>query len=212
MEATSKLTSKGQVTIPKSVRDGPGPERRRRAGLPGRGQPGDDLQAGGLHRAGRLGARAAGTQRCTLGRDRSQDPPGALREASLTAFLDTNVVIRHLTGDPPGQAARATAALASDEPLLLSDVVFAACVFVLESGYGVTRERVADLLRSIHMQQATETVNALTLLRALAIYELDGLDFAEAHLAAQAEATGVREILSFDRSIDRLATVTRREH
>jgi predicted nucleic acid-binding protein len=61
------------------------------------------------------------------------------------------------------------------------------------------------------MQQATETVNALTLLRALAIYELDGLDFAEAHLAAQAEATGVREILSFDRSIDRLATVTRRE-
>ncbi|MFM9023688.1 MAG: PIN domain-containing protein, partial [Solirubrobacterales bacterium] len=108
-----------------------------------------------------------------MGRDRSQDPRGALREAALTAFLDTNVVIRHLTGDPPGQAARATAALASDEPLLLSDVVFAECVFVLESVYGVTRERVADLLRSILTQRSTETVNALTLLRALAIYELD---------------------------------------
>ncbi|MFM9128216.1 MAG: hypothetical protein ACKOTA_11875 [Solirubrobacterales bacterium] len=46
-----------------------------------------------------------------------------------------------MTGDPPGQAARATAALASGEPLLLSDVVFAECVFVLESVYGVTRER-----------------------------------------------------------------------
>ncbi|MFM9139649.1 MAG: PIN domain-containing protein [Solirubrobacterales bacterium] len=125
--------------------------------------------------------------------------------------MDTNVVIRHLTGDPPGQAARATAVLASEEPLLLSDVVFAECVFVLESVYGVTRERVAELMRSILTQRSTETVNALTLLRALAIYELDGLDFAEAHLAAQAEATGVREILSFDRSIDRLATVTRRE-
>ena len=47
--------------------------------------------------------------------------------------------------------------------------------------------------------------------RALAIYELDGLDFAEAHLAAQAEATGVGEVLSFDRSIDRVGSVTRRE-
>jgi predicted nucleic acid-binding protein len=29
---------------------------------------------------------------------------------TLTAFLDTNVLIRHLTGDPPEMAARATAA------------------------------------------------------------------------------------------------------
>jgi predicted nucleic acid-binding protein len=36
------------------------------------------------------------------------------------------------------------------------------------------------------------------------------LDFAEAYLVAQAEATGVGEILSFDRAIDRIATVTRR--
>jgi len=43
------------------------------------------------------------------------------------------------------------------------------------------------------------------------IYELDRLDFAEAYLAAQAEATGVGEVLSFDRSVDRLTTVRRRE-
>ena len=56
-----------------------------------------------------------------------------------------------------------------------------------------------------------QTVNLPTLLRALEVYELDRLDFAEAYLVAQAEATGVNEILSFDRSIDRLETVTRRE-
>jgi hypothetical protein len=33
--------------------------------------------------------------------------------AALSSFLDTNVLIRHLTGDPPGMAARATAALAA---------------------------------------------------------------------------------------------------
>ena len=65
-------------------------------------------------------------------------------------------------------------------------------------------------MRSALTLRAIETVNVLVLLRALAIYEIEGLDFAEAHLAAQAEATGVGEILSFDRSIDRIATVTRR--
>ena len=49
------------------------------------------------------------------------------------------------------------------------------------------------------------------LLRALEVYELQRLDFAEAYLVAQAEATGVGEILSFDRTIDRVETVTRRE-
>ena len=33
----------------------------------------------------------------------------------------------------------------------------------------------------------------------------------EAYLVAQAEASGVSEIVSFDRSIDRVASITRRE-
>jgi predicted nucleic-acid-binding protein len=55
------------------------------------------------------------------------------------------------------------------------------------------------------------TVDPATLLRALEVYELERLDFAEAYLVAQAEATGVNEVLSFDRSIDRMQTVTHRE-
>jgi hypothetical protein len=50
-----------------------------------------------------------------------------------------------------------------------------------------------------------------SLLRALEVFELERIDVAEAYLVAQAEATGVREILSFDRSIDRIASVARRE-
>ena len=46
---------------------------------------------------------------------------------------------------------------------------------------------------------------------ALEVYEVDRLDFAEAYLVAQAEATGINEVLSFDRSIDKIQTVTRRE-
>jgi predicted nucleic-acid-binding protein len=118
-------------------------------------------------------------------------------------------VIRHLTGDPPEMAAQATAALAGDQDLLLTDLVLAECVYVLESFYEVEPPRVADLMRSAIGLRTIKTVDPAVLLRALEVYELDRLDFAEASLVAQAEATGVNAILSFDRSIDRIATVTR---
>jgi predicted nucleic acid-binding protein len=135
----------------------------------------------------------------------------ACRAATLTAFIDTNVLIRHLTGDPPEMAALATAALAGDDVLLLTDLVLAECVYVLESFYEVERPRVAELMRSAIALSTIQTVDPPTLLRALEVYELDRLDFAEAYLVAQAEVTGVEEILSFDQSIDRVETVTRRE-
>lgn len=121
------------------------------------------------------------------------------------------MVIRHLTGDPPKAAARATASLVSRERLLCTDVVLAECVYVLESFYDVERVEVAELLRAVIAFPSIETVDEATLLRALEAYELEGLDFAEAYLVAQAEATGVREILSFDRSIDKVETIVRRE-
>jgi predicted nucleic acid-binding protein len=40
---------------------------------------------------------------------------------------------------------------------------------------------------------------------------VDRLDFAEAYLVAQAEATGVGTVLSFDKSIDRVGTVKRQD-
>ena len=95
--------------------------------------------------------------------------------------------------------------------MLLTDVVVAECIYVLESFYGVQRAHVAELLRAAIAFPSIETLDAATLLRALESYEVDRLDFAEAYLVAQAEATGVREILSFDRSIDKIATITRRE-
>jgi len=106
-------------------------------------------------------------------------------------------------------AARATAVLASGEQLLLADLVLAECVYVLESFYEVGRPQVAELMRA-----ALATIRVLheaSLLRALEVYELERIDFAEAYLVAQAEATGVREILSFDRSLDRVASIARRE-
>jgi predicted nucleic-acid-binding protein len=116
-----------------------------------------------------------------------------------------------LTGDPPEMAVRSTAALAGSDELLLADLIVAECVYVLESFYEVPRERVAELMRAAVALPMIKALSPAILLRALEVYEVDHLDFAEAYLVAQAEATGVGAILSFDRSIDRVRTVTRRE-
>lgn len=121
------------------------------------------------------------------------------------------MLIRHLTGDPPEMAARATRTLAGSPDLLLADLIVAECVYVLESFYEVSRERVAELMRAVIAPPTIKTLDPATLLRALEVYEVDRLDFAEAYLVAQAEATGVGTILSFDKSIDRARTVTRHE-
>ena len=127
----------------------------------------------------------------------------------MSAFLDTNVLIRHLTGDPPGQARRATAFLEQAVDLLLPDLIVGEVVYVLESFYGVERRRVAELARAIIGFPAVLVVDKPMLLRALEVYEVERLDFAEAYLVASAEASGVGAIASFDRSIDRVATVRR---
>jgi predicted nucleic-acid-binding protein len=94
---------------------------------------------------------------------------------------------------------------------MLADVVVAECVCVLESFYEVERQRVAELLRAAIAMRSIETVDTASLLRALEVYEVDRLDFAEAYLVAQAESTGVGAILTFDRSVDRVSTVKRQE-
>lgn len=121
------------------------------------------------------------------------------------------MLVRHLTGDPPEMAKRATDTLAGEGPLLLTDLVLAECVYVLESFYEVDRLRVAELMRAALALPSISVLDVRLLLRSLELYEIDRLDFAEAYLIASAEATGVNAVLSFDRAIDRVATIQRIE-
>jgi predicted nucleic acid-binding protein len=129
----------------------------------------------------------------------------------MSAFIDTNVLVRHLTGDPPEMAHRATAYLSNAKELLLTDLIVAETIYVLESFYETPRSQIAEVIRSLLALRSVLVVDRDVLLRALEIYETDRLDFAEAYLVACAESTGVGEIASFDRSIDRIPTVQRIE-
>lgn len=129
----------------------------------------------------------------------------------MSAFVDTNVLIRHLTGDPPDMATRATAFLATETDLFLADLVVAETVYVLESFYEAPRPQISGSVRSLLALQSVVCVDAPLLHRAVEIYETDRLDFAEAYLVASSESTGINRIVSFDRSIDRVGTVERIE-
>jgi predicted nucleic acid-binding protein len=129
----------------------------------------------------------------------------------VSAFVDTNVIVRHLTGAPPDLAARASAYLAEATELYLADLIVAETIYVLESFYETPRAQVADTIRSLIAFEPIVTVDPALLLRAVEVYETDRIDFAEAYLVACAETTGVNRVASFDRTIDRVSTVERIE-
>jgi len=129
----------------------------------------------------------------------------------VSAFVDTNILVRHLTGDPPEMAAKATAYLVRESRLLLTDLVAAETVYVLESFYEARRDQVAEAVRALIAFDSVVCVDPALLLRAAEVYETARIDFAEAYLVACAESTGVGTIASFDRSLDRVSSVRRIE-
>lgn len=116
--------------------------------------------------------------------------------------------IRHPTGAPADLAARATSDLGSDSELLLTDLIVAETVYVLESCYDAPRQQIAEAVRSLLAFHSEVSVDPALLQRAVAVYEID---FAEAYLVACAGSAGVNKVVSLDRSIDRIGTVERVE-
>ena len=67
----------------------------------------------------------------------------------------------------------------------------------------------ARLVRSVVTYPPIRCVDQALLLRALEVYETERIYFAEAYLAASAEAAGVPGVVSFDRDLDRVPAITR---
>jgi predicted nucleic-acid-binding protein len=133
------------------------------------------------------------------------------RYAPVRLLVDTNVLIRHLTGDPPTQAKRATAFLRGPHELILTDLVLAEMVYVLESYYELPRSQVAEAARSLLAFPSISVVDVDLLLRAIELYDTIRLDFAEAYLIAAAEVSDADGVASFDRRVDRVTTARRVE-
>ena len=127
----------------------------------------------------------------------------------IEALVDTNVLVRHLTGDPPAQARRASAFLSAGHVLLLADVILAELVYVLSSYYGRPRDEVARAARALLALPSIAVRDPLLLHRAIELFESERFAFHDAYLVAAAERTGVGRVASFDRDLDAVPTIDR---
>jgi predicted nucleic acid-binding protein len=131
----------------------------------------------------------------------------------IRAYVDSNVILRFLIGDPPEMAEESARLFRAVEDrtvtLIVDDVVVAEVVWVLSSYYRHTPRDIAAVLRGFLLQDGIEVQERDTLLLALTLYETKNVDFADALLAARMQERGIRAVFSFDRHFDRLAGVRR---
>ena len=129
------------------------------------------------------------------------------------AFVDTNVILRFLVGDPPEMAEASTrlfeAVAEGSVDLVVDAVVIAEAVWVLGSFYGHDAASIAETLRAFLLQDGILADDRDVLLHALTLFETHGVDFVDALIAARMQATGIADIFSFDRHLDRLPAVRR---
>ncbi len=121
--------------------------------------------------------------------------------------VDTNVVVRYLTGDHPEQAARARAVI-DEGSVFASTTVMLESEWVLRSVYGFTAREVAVALRSFAGLPNVSVESPPLLAEALDRAE-KGMDFADAlHLGAAARC-GI--MLTFNRKLITTAGKTAEE-
>lgn len=129
--------------------------------------------------------------------------------------LDANVVLRHLTGQPPEMAARATAALVDAAPrsLVLADLTVAEIVYVLQGPYARPRDEIARVVEAILSLVSIAVDNVSLLRRTVEHYWQRNMDWSDAYSVALVELRDLDGLLSFDRLDAELTglSVTRRE-
>lgn len=119
------------------------------------------------------------------------------------AVLDSSVLVRHFTHDPPDLGRRATAYLeaASAGQLLLTDVVVSETAVVLQLYYRQSRTAVARALRALLAAPQIVVADRKLLARTTDLYE-SGSSFVDAYVVAIAERESA-PVASFDRRITR---------
>jgi len=61
-------------------------------------------------------------------------------------LVDTNLLVRYLTGDPPAQSEAAARILDGEVPIAIAPLILVETAYVLRSVYGVSREDVVAAL------------------------------------------------------------------
>ncbi len=133
------------------------------------------------------------------------------------SFIDTDVIIRFLTGDDLEKQAAASTLFEQVEQGLLTleapDTVVADAVYVLSSPrlYHLARSDVQELLSALVHLPHFQVQNRSAVLRALELFGSTRLDFGDTLIIASMELQNSHVLYSYDADFDRFEWVTRQQ-
>ena len=120
--------------------------------------------------------------------------------------LDTNVLVRYVVEDEPGQSAAAVAlidGLMSSEPAFVSVVVTVETYWVLRRSYRLSDSDCLDVVDGL-LAAAELRLERADLVRTAIDNCRDGGDFADALIAGLGRNAGCRHTVTFDRRASQL--------
>ena len=131
-------------------------------------------------------------------------------------FIDSNIILRHVIGDAPAQAAACRdlfrAVEAGRRPVWTTHQAIAECVYVLTKMYQTDRRIVAGLLRKLIDLPGFGLDQKRVIHRAFDLFVAHpNIDYDDCYHAALVLSRGETQIMSFDRHFDRLPGVERVE-
>src|SRR5215217_4180250 len=130
-------------------------------------------------------------------------------------FLDTNIFLRHLRGDHADFSPRATALLRCIEQGTLkvrtSDTIVFETVFTLERFYKQSKEAIRGAFLPLIELPGIVLPGKRRFRRVFSYYIERNIAFADAYHAVLTESLGLKQIVSFDRDFNRIASITRVE-
>ena len=119
--------------------------------------------------------------------------------------LDTNVLVRYLVEDDPGQSAQAArlieGSIEREEKLFLSQIVLCELVWVLSFAYDFSRAEIATVLNGLRRGAQLTVQGPDDVRRAVDSYSAGKGDFADYLIAEAAFAHGCSSVATFDRAL-----------
>ena len=129
-------------------------------------------------------------------------------------FIDTNVVVRYLTNDPPDQAEIAASIVDEVGDFWISDVVLTETAYVMRDVYAVSREDIVDRLMGF-VRKANVSIYGIDkafVLQGLRMCRPSGrVSFGDAMVWAAARSAGADIVYTFDRRFPSDGVEVRRE-
>ncbi|HEY7036917.1 MAG TPA: PIN domain-containing protein [Thermomicrobiales bacterium] len=131
-------------------------------------------------------------------------------------FLDTNILLRHITGDEPNHSPRATAFLRrieqGDVTVRTADTVVFETVYALQRVYRMPRQGIRDAVLPLLALPGIKLPGKASYRYAFDLYaNQPGLSFGDCFHLALMKRLRLSDMLTFDRKIGRVPGITRVE-